>query len=366
MSLIRAPRHTDRGCDEGGLRVVFAAVAAIGFIVALSPVRVLLGEDAQQASRVSRKRALLGQFNLDGLALDPTDIHAGGPGKDGIPSLTDPETVPVGKADFPGHSRVVVVTVGEAARGYPLAILNWHEAVNDVLGDVPIAVVYCPLCDSVSVMDRRIGESTLEFGISGLLHNSNVLLYDRTTGALWSQLGLQAVSGPHVGTSLTHLPWRITTFERFTKDFPEADILSRRTGHGRNYGRNPYGAYFRSDRLMFPVTRRDNRLAPKTRVVGVKVGDTRRAYPVEDVRKAPDGRLVDKIGSVEIVLRADADTVAVISAPEQASVVHTFWFAWAAFHPDTSVYTPLDHGIGKPETRRQAHPANGSKAESPD
>jgi hypothetical protein len=302
-----------------------------------------LGADGEQDHRpegsgADRKSALLAQFNLDDLSLDREDIYAGGPDKDGIPSLTRPKTLPVPKAEYPADARVAVVTVGKETRAYPLAILTWHEAINDVLGDVPIAVIYCPLCDSVSVVDRRLGETTIEFGISGLLHNSNVLLFDRKTDALWSQLGLQAVSGPHVGKALKHLPWRITTFARFRKESPEADIVGRETGHRRDYDRNPYAAYFRTDRLMFPVTRRDVRLKAKTPVVGVKIGGIARAYPVEAIRQANGGQVIDRLGSAEIALKADEDTVSIVKVPEGASVVHTFWFAWAAFHPDTGVH----------------------------
>jgi hypothetical protein len=331
-----------RPCRHGGsqLSTVCAATFAICLIVGVAALAVCLAdtESEPRPTRASRKQALLAKFNLKNLALDPNTIHAGGPDKDGIPSLTDPNTLPVGKAKFPGQSRIVVVTVNKKTRGYPLAVLNWHEAVNDKLGDVPIAVIYCPLCDSVSVVDRRIGKNTIEFGISGLLRNSNVLLYDRRTDALWSQLGLEAVSGPHVGKSLKHLPWQITTFERFAKDYPKADILSRKTGHRRNYARNPYDAYFRVDRLMFPVMHRDNRLEAKARVVGIRLGKTIRAYPLKKIRRRKNGRLVEKLPAGEIVLQADEDSVAVRKVPKKASVVHTFWFAWVAFHPDTEVY----------------------------
>ncbi len=352
------PTSEQRHCRPGraDLAMLGAASLAICLVVGLSLLADTAPESETQPSRASRKQALLAKFNVKGLTLDPNEIHAGGPDKDGIPSLTDPNTLAVGKAKFAEESRIVVVTVNKQTRGYPLPVLNWHEAVNDVLGDVPIAVVYCPLCDSVSVVDRRIGESTVEFGISGLLHNSNVLLYDRKTDALWSQLGLEAVSGPHVGKSLKHLPWQMTTFMRFAKDSPEADVLSRKTGHRREYARNPYAAYFRSDRLMFPIARRDDRLDSKTRVVGVKIGDRTRAYPLETIRKAPDGRLVDKLGSSEVVLKADGDTVSVVKVPEGAPAVHTFWFAWAAFHPETSVHGRDDGASGKATRRPHAQP----------
>jgi len=282
----------------------------------------------------------LEQFNLEGLTVAREEILPGGPGKDGIPALTNPRSVAVKHASFlPATDRIVSVSMGGAVRGYPLRILTWHEAINDELGGTPIAVIYCPLCDSVSVVERRIGDKMVEFGISGLLHNSNVLLYDRGDNALWSQVGLRAISGPNAGKSLRHLPWRISTFGAFRQAHPDATVVSLDTGHRRDYGRNPYEAYFRGDRLMFPVSRQDARLAPRTRVVGVRLGERAVAYPLARIGDSPDGILIDEIDGERLVLRADAaGGIAVVEAPADAQVVHTFWFAWAAFHPQTQVF----------------------------
>ncbi len=293
------------------------------------------------------RRDPLRAFDTTGLTIQRKQIRSGGPRKDGIPSLTDPKTVPVKEAQYQAKGRVVIVTVNKVTRGYPIAILNWHEAINDVLGKVPIAVIYCPLCDSVSVVDRRMEGQTLEFGISGLLHNSNVILYDRKSNALWSQIGLKAVSGPHVGKSLKHLPWQLARYADFRRQYPDATVVSTNTGHRRDYERNPYQAYFATDQLMFPVARRDDRLKPKTIVVGMRLGEVVRAYPVEAIRQADGGTISEDLGDSQIVLKAYRNGgVAVVNAPKDAMVVHTFWFAWAAFHPGTSVY-------GQKATRQQ-------------
>jgi len=285
-------------------------------------------------------------FNTEGLTVERRLIRSGGPGKDGIPSLTvgehdePPRVVGVGEAGFlEASARVVGVTVNGASRAYPMGVLNWHECVNDTLGGVPIAVIYCPLCDSATVVDRRVGERVLEFGVSGLLLNSNVLLYDRQTEGLWSQAKLEAISGPMAGRSLTHLDgWRITTFGEWRKRFGGSTVLGFETGHRRDYGRNPYGGYFTNERLMFPVEREDDRLPRKARVVGVRVGGRAIAYPLERIA-AEGGRLVETFDEGKLVLEASGDDEAVVSeAPEGAETIHTFWFAWAAFHPKTEVY----------------------------
>jgi len=359
-----SPASTEDACRTGGgrcgpcgmMRLVLAIallVACVSLLVdqapnAFGPGERQSGSVAAQAEPPGGGRGASGlaAFDTTNLTLDPDLIRSGGPGKDGIPSLTieqgadSPRLAAAERADYlHADSRVVAVTVNNQTRGYPLAVLNWHECVNDTLGGTPIAVVYCPLCDSVSVVDRRIDGKTLEFGISGLLANSNVLLYDRTDQALWSQVKMQAVSGPHAGQSLHHLDsWSIMTFSGFRSDHPNALVLSADTGHARNYERNPYARYFQSDRLMFPAPKADTRLSAKRRVVGVRHGDAARAYPLD--RIAAEGTLTDQLAGGTVKLRADRDgNVTVVKVPEAADLVHTFYFAWSAFHPDTSIYS---------------------------
>jgi hypothetical protein len=166
----------------------------------------------------------------------------------------------------------VGVVFGKTAKAYPLKILDYHEAVNDRGGDVPFAVTYCPLCDSAAVFDRRTNDGVIEFGISGLLYNSNVLLYDRRKDgkqSLWSQMMTNSVAGPRVGKSLQTLPLELTTWADWSARHPKTEVLSTETGHHRDYSRSPYASYFGDDRLMFPVKPLDKRLPLKSRVLGV-------------------------------------------------------------------------------------------------
>jgi hypothetical protein len=285
------------------------------------------------------------QFDVTGLTVDGDEIVLGGPPKDGIPALTDPSVVSVAEADYLHHlDRIVEVSIGEVVRGYPLRILIWHEVVNDVVDGVPIAVVYCPLCDSVSVVDRRLDDRTLSFGVSGLLLNSNVLMFERTTDALWSQLALEAISGPDAGRALEHLPWALTTWGVFRAERPEATVLSADTGFRGPYEDMPYTDYFESPDLRFGVSRMDPRLPPKERVVGVWHEGLSRVYPVAAVREAPGRVLRDEIAGQPLVLEAGerAGTVRVVEVPRGARVVHTYWFAWAAFHAETEIYSQDD------------------------
>ena len=280
-------------------------------------------------------------FNFDNLLISRADILHGGPPKDGIPALRNPATVPVAHTDFlEPDDRVIGVIINDQSRAYPIAILIQHEAVNDVLGETPILVVYCPLCDSVSVLERRLDGKTHEFGVSGLLYNSNVLLYDRDDDSLWSQLGFSAISGPNAGRSLPHLGWELTTFADWSNRHPESTVLSVDTGHQRNYRSSPYGDYFETDRLMFPVTNSDTRLNDKDQIIAVKLGEVAKAYPISEIQRAPNGVVRDTIDGQTIVLESNAqtDSARVVQMPANAFVAHTFWFAWVAFEPDTEVY----------------------------
>ena len=280
-------------------------------------------------------------FNFDNLLISRADILHGGPPKDGISALSNPATVSVAHTDFlEPDDRVIGVIINDQSRAYPIAILIQHEAVNDVLGETPILVVYCPLCDSVSVLERRLDGETHEFGVSGLIYNSNVLLYDRDDDSLWSQLGFSAISGPNAGRSLPHLGWELTTFADWSNRHPESTVLSVDTGHQRNYRSNPYGDYFEMDRLMFPVANSDTRLNDKDQIIAVKLGEVAKAYPISEIQRAPNGVVRDTIDGQTIVLESNAqtDSARVVQMPANAFVAHTFWFAWVAFEPDTEVY----------------------------
>ncbi len=293
------------------------------------------------ARPVATRPTIESSFNFDNLVIPRADILHGGPPKDGIPALTNPAVVPIADADFlQPDDRVIGLTINDQSRAYPITILVQHEAVNDELGDTPILVVYCPLCDSVSVVDRQLDGETHEFGVSGLLYNSNVLLYDRGDDSLWSQLGFSAISGPNAGRSLPHLSWELTTFADWSDRHPESTVLSFDTGHQRNYRIKLYGDYFETDRLFFPVANSDTRLNRKDQIIAVKLGGAVKAYPISEIQRAPDGIVRDTIEGQTIVLEANAQTgaVRVVEAPATASIAHTFWFAWVAFEPDTQIY----------------------------
>ena len=275
----------------------------------------------------------------------PRDEIRGGALKDGIPSLTNPKLLAAADVDFlESDDRVIGVVFGDDARAYPLKILEYHEVVNDHVGGIPLAVTYCPLCDSAAVFDRRHPDGDLEFGISGLLYNSNVLIYNRKKGegeSLWSQLMGTAVSGPNVGDQLKVLPLELTTWADWSARHPESRVLSSETGHGRNYAISAYVDYFSSPNLLSPVKPSDARLPKKTPVLGVWTKNAWRAYPLSAFTDESEPRQFEqKLDDRRFTIgyHPKARSLRIIRDDDGVRWMYAYWFAWYAFHPKTELY----------------------------
>lgn len=330
------------------------------------------------------------------------EIVSGGPPPDGIPPIDDPvfESVETASAWLTDESPVMVVDVDDDVRAYPLAILTFHEIVNDTVGGVPLVVTYCPLCNSALVFDRRIdgpdGEELLDFGTSGRLYLSNLVMYDRQHRNLWTQFEGQGVVGERfLGEKLDRVPAWLFGFGELAELHPDAQVLSRDTGVDRPYGSNPYVGYDTEGRAPFLFRGEiDDRESAMARMVGLADGDDAVAVLLEllvDVRAvtvdvadrpiavvwAPgqssaldaaaidDGRDVGQTAAFVAELEGepiDLEPTAVdgrfrdahsgstfdlrgraLDGPLEGSrldaVPHddTFWFVWAAFKPDTEV-----------------------------
>jgi hypothetical protein len=277
-------------------------------------------------------------FALEGSSIPIDEIHRGGPPRDGIPALDSPKIVAASTAPWLDGERVIGVIVGDAARAYPLSVLVWHELVNDRLADTPVLVTYCPLCATGLVFDRRVDGRELTFGVSGLLYQSDLLMFDRQTDGLWSQISAHAVTGPLRDRRLTLLRSRITTWADWKHRHPATTALSSDTGHRRAYGRTPYMGYAESETLVFPAPL-DRRYHPKMPTVGLRLTDgTARAYPARELERS-GGDVAEQFAGRAIRVRYDSATKLFdVEAPPDVEVVEGFWFAWAAFHRDTTVF----------------------------
>jgi len=217
--------------------------------------------------------------------VDVDELMSGGPPPDGIPSIDEPVWVLADSVDWlDGREPVIFINLNGQARAYPVQIMTWHELVNDVAADTPITMSYCPLCNSAIAYDRRARGRVLEFGTSGMLYQSAMVMYDRQTESLWSHFTGQAIAGHLVGTELDFIPSSMISWDQFRSDHDGGLVLSKQTGHSRNYGRNPYPGY--DDVQTSPFLFRgptDGRLLAKTRVIGIRGKTDSLAIPLENL-----------------------------------------------------------------------------------
>ncbi len=241
------------------------------------------------------------------------EIRSGGPSKDGIPPVDRPRFIASGEAArwLDAQEPVIVFERKGDARAYPLQILMFHEIVNDTVGGVPVAVTFCPLCNASIVFNRRVDGLVLDFGTTGKLRKSDLVMYDRQTESWWQQFTGTGIVGKHAGTVLEQLPSTIASFADFRKAYPAGRVLSRETGFTRPYGRNPYRGYDRIGDTPFlfsdPV---DPRLPAMERVLGVQQGRSVRIYPFTVLASA---RIVND--------RVDSEPVAVFTAEGMLSAL---------------------------------------------
>jgi len=305
-------------------------------------------------------------------------IKGGGPPKDGIPSIDNPVFANVPDSQFMSDSDTVIgLEINGETKAYPIFILVWHEIINDKVGGIPVAVTYCPLCYTNQVFERLIDGQEVEFGTSGKLYNSNLLMYDRLTESYWSQaLGI-AVKGELTGYELNLIPFDVITWGDWKKLHPDTVVLTTDTGYIRSYATDPYGNYYTEPRIMFPVEHSDDRMHPKEIIIGFNQDHIYKAYKQNDIEL--NIIINDSIGETPVMLislysensRAFERTInelvlnfeyvdgkildlqtnsewnydgLSISGEYQGvqlkrmPIEPGFWFEWFAFHPQTLVY----------------------------
>lgn len=267
-----------------------------------------------------------------------TEILSGGPPKDGIPAITDPVMIPASTAALPGREPVMVLALkGGRARAYPLRYLTWHEIVNDVVEGTPVAVTFCPLCNSGIVFDRRVPAGVLEFGVSGKLRNSDMVMYDRQTESWWQQAVGEAIVGRLTGTRLTALPAWMDSWDGYRAAYPEGLVMAE-PRFARSYGQNPYQSYDSARRpFLYSGEAPPHGVPALARVV--RVGE--RAWPLERLRTehriAEDGVVLEwtagqasALDSRRIAEGRDVGSVRVRNAAGR-DLAHDVMFAFA-FH----------------------------------
>ncbi len=283
-------------------------------------------------------------FDLSAATVDVEQIIAGGPARDAISSVDAPSFVAPGEATWvKPDTPVIGVVVGEVARAYPVHAMEYHQIVNDAIGGVPIALTYDPLTDSAIAYERRLAGEAREFGVSGLVYNSNFLLFDRSSDSLFSQMLGRALSGPLVGRTLKRIRSRTEPFGVFLERHRKAgigrvEVMKLPMRKRIDYRYSPYSAYWVSPEVPFPVRAGDDRFHPKEPVLGARVGERSRAYVATHLRAA-GARVVDEFEGHRIRIEFDEETGTFsFEAPEAVELTSAYWFAWKAFHPTTDIW----------------------------
>lgn len=270
-----------------------------------------------------------------------SDIKQGCQARDCIRSIDRPRFIAAGVAGYLNEDDLVLALDYKGVRrAYPTRILNYHEVVNDTVAGEPIAITWCPLCGSGVAFRRVLAGKPVEFGVSGLLHNSDLILYDRDSNSLWQQITARSFAGPRRGQALSAVPLTMTTWREWRRRYPDTQVLSSKTGLDADYAiAQPYGDYDKSARLMFPVSAHDPRLHPKTVVYAVEIGAGSFAVTARALKAA--GTVERKIGRVPVRWKMENGGMVRatrLDTNEALVPIRLFWFAWFTFHPATGLF----------------------------
>jgi hypothetical protein len=311
-----------------------------------------------QAAKAPVDRRIVGwtregwKTDFSRIEIDLDDILSGGPPRDGIPSIDNPEFIPVASEEtLPDREPVLSLVVNGEARAYPLRIMMWHEIVNDVIGGLPVVVTYCPLCNAAIVFDAAVDGKAREFGTTGKLRYSDLIMYDRVSETWWQQFSGTGIIGKHAGYKLTMLPSRLETWGQFKTENPGGQVLVPNNSRMRQYWRNPYGGY---DTAATPFLFRGalpEGIPAMERVVMIRA-DEPSAVSVALLRekgKIVDGDVVIKwepgqasaLDTSKIEDGRDVGTVTVTRASDGSPIIHdvTFAFVVNAFEPTLIIRT---------------------------
>lgn len=282
-------------------------------------------------------------FDLTGSLIDKKHIVQGGPPRDGIPAISEPNYVLANEAAFMKPDDVILgFKIDNKAFAYPRHILNWHEVVNDDVGGKAFVISYCPLCGSGMAFSSNVGDQRLSFGVSGLLYNNDLLFYDHQAESLWSQIERRAISGDFAGSELKQLLLEHTSWEAWRKKHPDTKVLSENQGFKRNYRHDPYTGYDTSSQVFFKTLRKaPSEFHSKEKVLGLTIGQQSKAYPFSELRKNGAISFVDQLAGInyKVVWNANAGSATIESLNgEVLTPTVAFWFAWYNFHPETQVF----------------------------
>jgi hypothetical protein len=259
------------------------------------------------------------------------------PARDCIPSIDQPVFVATGDVDFlQDDDLVMTLSLNGVTRAYATRILDHHEIVNDMFAADPVAITYCPLCGSGLAFERRLDGQVLDFGVSALLHNSDLVMYDRQTESLWQQITGEAFAGESRGKQLKTIPMSMITWKNWREQYPNAEVLTVDEIHSDRYLKDAYGDYAESEKLYMPVSATDARLHPKRVVYAMEIGDAAIAIDAEWL--AAEGSFSNEYeGKTLLVSLASSGEISATLEDQPLTIHRMYWFAWYSFHPKTAL-----------------------------
>ena len=319
------------------------SISIIVFLSILAALAVTFIKPSDLFRETEKPSEVIQEVNLQ---LDPASaivpiekLENGCEEKDCIKSIDQPQFESIDETSnwLSDSDKVFVLSRNGESKIYPERIISWHEVVNDVISSEPIAVTFSPLSGSAIAFERKVDGITTTFGVSGKLFNSNLILYDRYEGDLWQQFTGQGITGPAAkrGEVLNQLKLVPLSWTKAQEFFPDSVVLSRKTGFEIDYTKSPYDSYEDSADPYFETTPLDNRLHPKARVYGIVVDGVAKAYPEQDLISVEQKGDVVGDKNIEITNENGVLTFRLAESGEELPGLKSFWFAWAAFHPDT-------------------------------
>ncbi|MDX1765979.1 MAG: DUF3179 domain-containing protein [Candidatus Saccharimonadales bacterium] len=278
-------------------------------------------------------RALTEVFDTDfsQVSVDPTLLLSGGPGKNGIPALVDPEFESIDQTSIAETTRGILIERNGETKFYPYNILVWHEIVNDKVGGDDLAITFCPLCGSAIVYNRTIDGVVHEFRVSGLLYESNMVMYDTKTESLFSQSLGEGIAGTYNGKQLQVEKFQLMELFEVKQQYPETQIMTTNTGHSRNYAFYPYGNYDFNEDLYYPVQYKDDRYSGKELFYIVPLAEQSVAIRIGELGE--DGQITDKQTGLKITKKGSSVDVTTADGAD-APGYFEMWFSWATHHQE--------------------------------
>jgi len=272
--------------------------------------------------------------------VSPEKIFPVLPFRGNIPPVTEPKHIKAAEASYLKDDDIVIgISRGTVKKAYPVKIMRWHIIVSDKIGEEPVIITYDPLSKHGLAYKRTVLDKVITFKASDKIYNANPLLTDKETKSLWSQYTGKCIMGRLAGQELDTIPVMVARWSDWKKSYPETEVLSLHTGYNRDYEKNTYATFYSNDLIPFEVDHEDKRIESKEEIYGIAIGKSAKAYRQGDLKKGT--KISEEIGGIKLTLSVDSNGIASAKRDDSGEEIvlrKSFWFSWAAFHPETGIY----------------------------